>query len=120
MAGSGGTLGVMTTLTLKVLPKAEKTRSVLVFGLDMAAAGKAMTEALRSPYEVSAAAFLPAGLAARSAVSYVAEAQTSVTAIRVEGPGPSVERSEEHTSELQSLMRISYAVFCLKKKKSPT
>src|SRR3546814_10759075 len=32
-------------------------------------------------------------------------------------PGP---RSEEHTSELQSLMRISYAVFCLKKKKQPT
>src|SRR3546814_5109419 len=28
-------------------------------------------------------------------------------------------RSEEHTSELQSLMRISYAVFCLKKKKPP-
>src|SRR3546814_4340279 len=30
----------------------------------------------------------------------------------------SLERSEEHTSELQSLMRISYAVFCLKKKKN--
>src|SRR3546814_8128460 len=30
----------------------------------------------------------------------------------------SVVRSEEHTSELQSLMRISYAVFCLKKKKT--
>src|SRR3546814_3974881 len=29
-------------------------------------------------------------------------------------------RSEEHTSELQSLMRISYAVFCLKKKKTST
>src|SRR3546814_1363810 len=29
-------------------------------------------------------------------------------------------RSEEHTSELQSLMRISYAVFCLKKKKNVT
>src|SRR3546814_3697660 len=29
-------------------------------------------------------------------------------------------RSEEHTSELQSLMRISYAVFCLKKKKNNT
>src|SRR3546814_1781697 len=29
-----------------------------------------------------------------------------------------VSRSEEHTSELQSLMRISYAVFCLKKKKT--
>src|SRR3546814_8094533 len=31
-----------------------------------------------------------------------------------------VDRSEEHTSELQSLMRISYAVFCLKKKKKTT
>src|SRR3546814_2395977 len=31
---------------------------------------------------------------------------------------PLVARSEEHTSELQSLMRISYAVFCLKKKKT--
>src|SRR3546814_3880030 len=31
--------------------------------------------------------------------------------------GNVIERSEEHTSELQSLMRISYAVFCLKKKK---
>src|SRR3546814_4981358 len=32
-------------------------------------------------------------------------------------PGVEAGRSEEHTSELQSLMRISYAVFCLKKKK---
>src|SRR3546814_6382325 len=32
-------------------------------------------------------------------------------------PASSRKRSEEHTSELQSLMRISYAVFCLKKKK---
>src|SRR3546814_6563286 len=31
---------------------------------------------------------------------------------------PTTARSEEHTSELQSLMRISYAVFCLKKKKT--
>src|SRR3546814_6082118 len=34
--------------------------------------------------------------------------------------GASVGRSEEHTSELQSLMRISYAVFCLKKKTTRT
>src|SRR3546814_3804332 len=33
---------------------------------------------------------------------------------------PVTARSEEHTSELQSLMRISYAVFCLKKKKNKT
>src|SRR3546814_10119296 len=39
--------------------------------------------------------------------------------IKAAGPlaAPSSSRSEEHTSELQSLMRISYAVFCLKKKK---
>src|SRR3546814_6303628 len=37
---------------------------------------------------------------------------------RTQEPGTPVRaRSEEHTSELQSLMRISYAVFCLKKKK---
>src|SRR3546814_6054581 len=36
------------------------------------------------------------------------------------GPAGAATRSEEHTSELQSLMRISYAVFCLKKKKKIT
>src|SRR3546814_2342170 len=41
---------------------------------------------------------------------------TDLTAM--EGAAVPIERSEEHTSELQSLMRISYAVFCLKKKKS--
>src|SRR3546814_2888293 len=43
---------------------------------------------------------------------------TAMSAVVV-GMKPSAdERSEEHTSELQSLMRISYAVFCLKKKKT--
>src|SRR3546814_6301268 len=37
--------------------------------------------------------------------------------LRSHQPADLVHRSEEHTSELQSLMRISYAVFCLKKKK---
>src|SRR3546814_6731803 len=36
------------------------------------------------------------------------------------GTATGADRSEEHTSELQSLMRISYAVFCLKKKKETT
>src|SRR3546814_4142215 len=39
------------------------------------------------------------------------------TTTRVAGEPAAGRRSEEHTSELQSLMRISYAVFCLKKKK---
>src|SRR3546814_7886488 len=38
------------------------------------------------------------------------------TRLAIEALGPTWRRSEEHTSELQSLMRISYAVFCLKKK----
>src|SRR3546814_5048777 len=41
-------------------------------------------------------------------------------AIRAFNPAPGAFRSEEHTSELQSLMRISYAVFCLKKKNTQT
>src|SRR3546814_5028501 len=48
----------------------------------------------------------------------------SVHSLRREDPsrrrGQMEGRSEEHTSELQSLMRISYAVFCLKKKNKPT
>src|SRR3546814_3166390 len=41
-----------------------------------------------------------------------------ITCPRPEGAFYVYPRSEEHTSELQSLMRISYAVFCLKKKKN--
>src|SRR3546814_2440880 len=41
-----------------------------------------------------------------------------LSALLLAALGVPLERSEEHTSELQSLMRISYAVFCLKKKKT--
>src|SRR3546814_3711593 len=46
------------------------------------------------------------------------EAAGIVEAVGSEVRTVTVGRSEEHTSELQSLMRISYAVFCLKKKKT--
>src|SRR3546814_8409167 len=55
-------------------------------------------------FGVAQAVHLAAGIATRRA--------TSVRPM----PRPDAGRSEEHTSELQSLMRISYAVFCLKKK----
>ena len=90
MAGSFGTLAVMTDVTIKVVPRPEKTRTVLVFGLDDATAIAAMTVALGSAFEVSAAAHLPEPMAGRSAVGYVSGAGASVTAIRVEGFGPSV------------------------------
>src|SRR3546814_1603382 len=46
-----------------------------------------------------------------------AKSRLSMSCGSPDGKGSSA-RSEEHTSELQSLMRISYAVFCLKKKKT--
>lgn len=91
LAGSFGTLAVLTEVTLKILPAAEKTRTVLVFGLEAAAAQEAMTAAVSSPNEVSAAAHLPADIAARSAVGYVAGEGSAVTALRIEGLEPSVE-----------------------------
>src|SRR3546814_1935722 len=54
----------------------------------------------------------------RQRVQFVAHAaaQGLVNHLVLLHAGFALERSEEHTSELQSLMRISYAVFCLKKK----
>src|SRR3546814_6662753 len=51
-------------------------------------------------------------------VSGVYENEYSSTGNTRRSFGVSQQRSEEHTSELQSLMRIAYAVFCLKKKKN--
>ena len=91
LAGSYGTLAAMTEITVKVLPAPEKTRTVLIFGLDDDTAVAALSQAGGSPHEVSGLAHLPAAAAAASSVSYVAGAGAAVTAVRVEGPGPSVD-----------------------------
>src|SRR3546814_5154250 len=62
----------------------------------------------------SAADAGPIGAAARFARR--ADGISGARPLLVSGGNRSPDRSEEHTSELQSLMRISYAVFCLKKK----
>src|SRR3546814_7880034 len=63
----------------------------------------------------------PDACAIRLARRSVVDGGAALGAGRIDGSiqlhGRSLQRSEEHTSELQSLMRISYAVFCLKKKK---
>src|SRR3546814_5782232 len=66
------------------------------------------TTLFRSPAEETKKAAATATPGASAAVGATASEQAD---------GVDVRRSEEHTSELQSLMRISYAVFCLKKKK---
>lgn len=91
LAGSWGTLAVLAEVTIKVLPAPERTRTVLVFGLDDKRANEAMGAAMASAHEVSGAAHLPPACAARSAVSYVAGAGKAVTAVRVEGFGVSAD-----------------------------
>ncbi|TCS60960.1 FAD-binding protein [Varunaivibrio sulfuroxidans] len=92
MSGAFGTLGAIERVSFKVLAKAEKTRTVLLFGLDDRDGARAMTMGLNSPHEISAAMHLPEDVAALSSVSYVRGAGRAVTALRLEGPGPSVEK----------------------------
>lgn len=91
LAGSHGTLSVLTDVTVKVMPAPEKTRTVLVHGLDDARAGTAMQRAMNSAHEVSGAAHLPPAVAAAVRVPRVADVGGAVTALRVEGPGVSVD-----------------------------
>lgn len=90
LAGSFGTLGVMTELSVKTLPAPEKTRTVLIAGLSRDEAIAVMTKALQSSNDVSAAGWLPEDLAMGSSVRHVSRAGTSVAALRIDGPEPSV------------------------------
>lgn len=63
LTGSHGTLGVITEVTLKVLPVPERTGTLVLAGLDAARGVAALSAALGSPYGVSGAAWLPAGMA---------------------------------------------------------
>ncbi len=60
MAGSHGTLGVLTEVAFKVLPMPEAGATVIIEGLDNDKAGAAMSAALTAPYDVNGAAHLPA------------------------------------------------------------
>jgi glycolate oxidase FAD binding subunit len=101
MTGSLGTLAVMTTVTLKVLPKPEAEASVLMPALDMAGATKAISAAMASEAFVSGAAHIPAAPASRIEACRSAAGSASVTAFRVEGFAPSV---AHRTALLQSLL----------------
>jgi glycolate oxidase FAD binding subunit len=92
LAGSWGTLAVMTEVTLKVMPRPESERTLLLRGLDDLAANRAMTAALGSPFDVSAAAHLPPGAlrSAREGLERLAPPGSAVTLARLEGIAASV------------------------------
>ncbi|MBV2359590.1 FAD-binding protein [Thalassococcus sp. CAU 1522] len=74
LTGSWGTLGVLTEVSLKVLPKPDAAACVLIDGLSIADAVAAMARALGSPFDISGAAHTPRGLDG-----------TAVTMLRIEG-----------------------------------
>ncbi len=112
VAGSWGTLAVMSEVTLKVMPRAEAETTLALVGLDDVRAGQAMTAALGSPFDVSAAAHLPkAGL--RGAVEPFATSEAT-TLIRLEGiPASVAHRADSLQRDLASfgaLQRLDTAV----------
>lgn len=98
MAGSWGTLAVMSSLTLKVLPMPRTEATLLLAGLDDATAARAMSEAMQSSCEVSGAAHLPAEAARASEVDAVRDG--SATLLRLEGEPPSVAFRKARLAEI--------------------
>ncbi len=97
--GSHGTLGVITEVTLKVLPAPEQTGTIAIPGLEAGAAVAALSAALGSPFSVSAAAWLPKEAAAR--VPELATFGASVALARIEDFAASVTyRTEKLATQL--------------------
>src|SRR5215218_6994675 len=92
LAGSFGTLAAMTEVTIKVLPRPETEATVLVLGLDDARANQAMSAAMASSCDVSAAAHLPANMVMHFDGLYAPHA---ATAFRLEGFAPSVKHRKD-------------------------
>ena len=88
LTGSHGTLGVITEITLKVLPAPEATGTLVLPGLDSSAGVGVLSAALGSPYGVSGAAWLPAEAVGR--VPGLAGTAGSATLVRIEEFSPSV------------------------------
>jgi len=92
LAGSFGTLAAMTDVTIKVLPAPETEATVLVLGLDDVSANAAMSAAMGSSCDVSAAAHLPRNMVMHFAGLYVSQ---GATAFRLEGFAPSVKHRKD-------------------------
>jgi glycolate oxidase FAD binding subunit len=85
IAGSWGTLSVMTEVTMKVMPKAESEATLMLRGLDDVAANRAMTAALGSPFDVSGAAHIPSSVLLGRGIAGLEAEQKGITLLRLEG-----------------------------------
>jgi glycolate oxidase FAD binding subunit len=87
LAGSWGTLAVMTEVTLKVMPRPESERTLVLRGLDDVTANRAMTLALGSPFDVSGAAHVPnsAFRAEAAGLGDLGSQRQAATLLRLEG-----------------------------------
>src|SRR5271170_7583341 len=87
LAGSWGTLAVMTEVTLKVMPRPESERTLVLRDLDHAAANQAMTAALGSPFDVSGAAYVPKSALRDTigALGSLGAPRSALTLVRLEG-----------------------------------
>lgn len=90
LAGSWGTLGVLTEVTFKVLPRAEETGTLVYLGLTDELATELLCAALGTPYEVSGAVHLPLNLARRLGEAGVEMPDKALTALRIENFSRSV------------------------------
>jgi glycolate oxidase FAD binding subunit len=100
LAGSWGTLAVLSEVTFKVLPAPEDTGTLVLFGLPDGIAVEVLCTAMASPYEVSAAVHLQPALAARLAHPGLRSQGEAVTALRVENFTKSVAYRKERLKEL--------------------
>ncbi|MBL4646195.1 MAG: 2-hydroxy-acid oxidase [Hyphomicrobiales bacterium] len=71
VSGSWGTLGVLSEVTFKVLPKAEKSATLVLSGLDDATAVEALCQAMTSQFEATGTAHMPAGVGDANAQTFI-------------------------------------------------
>lgn len=103
LVGSWGTLAVLTEVTFKVMPRSERTETLVWTGLTEEIAVEALCAAMGTPFEVSGTAHLTAGLTSRLELKGLAREAAPITAIRIENFASSI---DDRARRLADALRI--------------